>query len=107
MDKQTEKLLRAIPGVGPAMARDLWELGVRSLEDLALRDPQAMYDELCRLKGAHQDRCVLYVFREAAYFAATAPEARDPEKLKWWNWKDAQRAPRPGKAAGRANRETP
>jgi len=88
MDKQTEKRLRAIPGIGPAMARDLWDLGVREVADLAGMEPQAMYDELCRLTRAHQDRCVLYVFRAAVYFARTAPGERDPEKLKWWNWKD-------------------
>jgi len=88
MDKHTEKLLRAIPGVGPAMARDLWDLGLRDVEGLAGRDPQALYDGLCALRGAHQDRCVLYVFRAAVYFASTPPQARDPERLKWWNWKD-------------------
>ncbi|MFZ5427289.1 MAG: helix-hairpin-helix domain-containing protein [Thermodesulfobacteriota bacterium] len=88
MDKQTEKLLRTIPGIGPAMARDLWDLGVRRIEDLARRDPQEMYESLCALTGKHQDRCVLYVFREAVYFAKTPPDERDPDKLKWWNWKD-------------------
>jgi len=88
MDKQTEKLLCTIPGVGPAMALDLWELGIRTMEDLARRDPQELYDTLIAQRGKHQDRCVLYVFREAVYFAATPPARRDPEKLKWWNWKD-------------------
>jgi len=88
MDKQTEKLLRTIPGIGPAMARDLWDLGVRRIEDLAGRDPREMYDALCEMTGKRQDRCVLYVFREAVYFAKTPPDERDPEKLKWWNWKD-------------------
>ncbi|NMB56563.1 pathogenicity locus, partial [Candidatus Beckwithbacteria bacterium] len=32
-----------------------------------------------------QDRCLLYVFRCAVYYAKGG---RDPEKLKWWNWKD-------------------
>ncbi|WP_394701143.1 helix-hairpin-helix domain-containing protein [uncultured Methanolobus sp.] len=32
------------------------------------------------------DRCMLYVFREAVYFASN--EEHDPELLKWWNWKD-------------------
>nr|WP_321429915.1 helix-hairpin-helix domain-containing protein [uncultured Methanolobus sp.] len=29
---------------------------------------------------------MLYVFREAVYFASN--EEHDPELLKWWNWKD-------------------
>lgn len=37
-------------------------------------------------KGFADDRCVLYVFRCAVYFAEhEQPEA---EKLKWWYWKD-------------------
>ncbi len=32
------------------------------------------------------DRCVLYVFRCANYYAAH--KRHDPELLKWWNWKD-------------------
>jgi len=35
-----------------------------------------------------QDRCLLYVFRCAVYYASTSPELYDIEKLKWWNWKD-------------------
>ena len=38
-----------------------------------------MYDRLIRLRGAHQDRCVLYVFRCAVYYASRA--RHDPETL--------------------------
>jgi hypothetical protein len=34
-----------------------------------------------------QDRCLLYVFRGAVYFAETDEDKREREKLKWWNWK--------------------
>ena len=34
-----------------------------------------------------QDRCVLYVFQCAVYFAETREAEREPEKLKWWSWK--------------------
>ncbi|GFK92856.1 hypothetical protein NNJEOMEG_00684 [Fundidesulfovibrio magnetotacticus] len=88
MDKPTEKLLRAVPGIGPSMARDLWDLGVRDMQGLAGSDPRELHDRLAALRGARQDRCVLYVFRCAVYFAATPPGERDPERLKWWNWKD-------------------
>lgn len=79
--------LRRIPGIGPSLARDLLSLGVRRVADLKGADPQALYDRLCERDGQHQDRCVLYTFRCAVYFASTA--APDPEKLKWWHWKDA------------------
>ena len=49
-----------------------------------------MYDRLIRLRGAHQDRCVLYVFRCAVYFQQDPQH--DPERLKWWNWSDANLA---------------
>lgn len=78
--------LQAIPGVGPSIAKDLRDLGYRNVEDLAGGDAEAMYQQLCDLRGQHIDRCVLYVFRCATYFAET--DAHDPELLKWWNWKD-------------------
>ena len=80
------KRLRAIPGVGKAIALDLYDLGYRSPVDLKSEDPQAMYHKLIALRGEHQDRCLLYVFRCGVYFASS--RRHDPEKLKWWNWKD-------------------
>jgi nucleotidyltransferase/DNA polymerase involved in DNA repair len=78
--------LRRAPGVGPATAADLYELGLRSLDDVAAADPQELYDRLCSLAGTRLDRCVLYVFRCAHHFATH--DEHDPELLKWWNWKD-------------------
>lgn len=86
MDPAALKELRRIPGIGPSLAADLYSLGYRRPEDLAQADPEAMYARLEELTGQRQDRCVLYAFRCAVYFVATAhPE---PEKLKWWHWKD-------------------
>jgi hypothetical protein len=78
--------LRRIPGVGPSIARDLLDLGIRRIADLRGQDAQAMYDRLCAQHGAHIDRCMLYVFRCAVYFAET-PDP-DPELTLWWSWKD-------------------
>jgi hypothetical protein len=78
-------LLR-IPGIGPSIAADLHRLGIREVAGLRGRNPQLLYDELCREMGCHVDRCVLYVFRCAVYFASESKH--DPELLKWWNWKD-------------------
>ncbi|MFA5890443.1 MAG: helix-hairpin-helix domain-containing protein [Actinomycetota bacterium] len=80
--------LQAIPGVGPSLSKDLHDLGVRQVSDLTKRDPQVMYEDLCDLRNTHQDRCVLYVFRCAVYYARNSD--RDPELLKWWNWTDAR-----------------
>jgi len=78
--------LCTIPSIGPSLARDLLSLGIHEVSDLKGLDPQALYDQLCEQTGQHHDRCVLYTFRCAVYFASTATP--DPEKLKWWHWKD-------------------
>jgi hypothetical protein len=78
--------LQEIPGVGPSIAHDLWRLGVGSVGDLKGADPQKLYDRLCDLKKTKIDRCALYVFREAVYYASR--KKHDPELLKWWNWQD-------------------
>ncbi len=78
--------LEVIPGVGPSIAADFEQLGYRTVADLEGADAEQLYLDLCDRRGAQIDRCVLYVFRCAVYFASEADP--DPEKLKWWNWKD-------------------
>ena len=78
--------LRSIPGVGPNIAQDLEEIGIHAVADLAGRDPEELYRLDCAHKGFEEDRCQLYVFRLAVYFAEH-PQ-REPEKLKWWYWKN-------------------
>ncbi len=79
--------LQTIPGVGPSISQDLRELGYGSVASLVDQDPEVMYSRLCDMHG-YQDRCVLYVFRCAVYFASN--ESHDRELLKWWNWQDAK-----------------
>jgi len=78
--------LQKIPGVGPSIEKDLKALGYTYVEQLADADPEQMYQRLMQLRGGHIDRCVLYVFRCAVYFAGN--RVHEPQKLKWWNWKD-------------------
>ena len=85
-DPQVLKDLRRIPGVGRSIAVDLWNLGLRGVDGLRGQKPEELYARLEELAGCHVDRCMLYVLRCAVYFAETA--APEPEKLKWWNWKD-------------------
>jgi len=80
------KELQQIPGVGPSIARDLVDIGITSVEDLKGQDPEKLYDISNRAAGVVQDRCLLYVFRCAVYFASTRKPS--PEKLQWWYWKD-------------------
>ena len=85
------KELQRIPGIGPSLARDLFDLGIRAVSDLRRRNPERLYDQLNVLRRAQQDRCVLYAFRCAVYFATESDP--DLERLKWWNWKDAGLVP--------------
>lgn len=79
--------LEEIPGIGPSLARDIESLGYDTVESLCGQNPEAMYERLMSQVGAHVDRCVLYTFRCAVYYAEGG---RDAEKCKWWNWKDEE-----------------
>ena len=80
------KNLKQIPGVGKNIAEDLLDLGFRAPEGLKNENPEHLYERLCALRGRPIDRCMLYVLRCAVYFASHT--RHDPEKLKWWKWKD-------------------
>ena len=80
--------LRRIPGVGEKMEHHLQNIGIRCVEDLVGKDPEELYHLDCLKKGFQDDRCVLYVYRCDVYFAEH--EQHDPEKLKWWYWKDKE-----------------
>lgn len=83
---RNEKTLEHIPGIGPRIAQSLRELGFSEVRDLRDQDPEQMYQNLCALRGRPVDRCVLYTFRCAVYYASNS--RHNPERLKWWNWKD-------------------
>ncbi len=82
------KELQTIPGVGENSSQDLLDLGYRKIHDLKGESPENMYQSLMDLRGQHVDRCVLYVFRCAVYYASNS--VHEPELLKWWNWKDSK-----------------
>lgn len=77
---------KIIPGVGKSMELDFIDLGYDEVADLKGENPEEMYYNLIKLRGVYIDRCVLYVFRCAVYYASH--EKHDKELLKWWNWKD-------------------
>ena len=77
--------LQTIPGVGKSIAQDLRDIGIHSVAQLKGKDPEKIYARSNKFVGTRQDPCLLYVFRCAIYFAEGG---REPEKLKWWNWKD-------------------
>jgi hypothetical protein len=76
------RTLSDLISVGPAMLRDFEILGVRSVAQLARRNPDRLYESLCRVAPQHQDICCLDVFR------AAVAQARDPRlpAEQWWYW---------------------
>jgi ERCC4-type nuclease len=87
MKEDQLKELKSIPGVGKSIAQNLWDIEIRSIEDLRGKSPEKIYEQSNKNAGMVQDRCLLYVFRGAVYFAETDEDKREREKLKWWNWK--------------------
>jgi len=85
--------LQVIPGVGESVEQDFFSLNVKSVDGLRGRNPLSLYNQLMQQQGTHVDKCILYVFRCAVYYADTQECKRDPELLKWWNWSD-KKAPK-------------
>jgi hypothetical protein len=88
---QTEtRRLQDLVSIGPAMLRDLRLLQIRSVAQLARKNPRRMYRDLCRLRGRPQDICCLDVF------TATVAQAKNPqlpvEQCQWWYWSRKRKA---------------
>ena len=90
MKAPRERTLRDLISVGPAIERDFILLGVKSVDELAKREPETLYKQLCRKTGTRQDPCVLDVFRSAV------AQARNPklpaEQCQWWYWSRVRKA---------------
>ena len=78
--------LTTIPGIGSNMKQHLENAGYFFVEDLIGQSPDEIYEKDCIFQGCRVDRCALYAYRLAVAYAEGRIE--DPEKLKWWNWKD-------------------
>lgn len=78
--------LQQIPYVGRRTEEALRVLGFDSIASLRGADPQEIYERECLMTGQKIDRCQLYVYRMAVYYAEN--DVHDPAKLKWWAWKD-------------------
>jgi hypothetical protein len=78
--RMSEHELRALPNVGPAVARMLVRIGVDGEADLRGRDPAELYGRVCESAGARQDVCLLDTFAAIVDHAGGAP-ARP-----WWEY---------------------
>ena len=85
-----ERRLQDLVSVGPAMVRDFELMGIRSVAELRRRNPEKLYERLCRVTGKAQDICCLDVFR------AAVAQARNPrlpaEQCQWWYWSRQRKA---------------
>ena len=85
-----QRQLRDLVSVGPAMLRDFELLGVRTVSQLARRNPEKLYEKLCALSGQAVDICCLDVFR------AAVEQAKNPklsaEQCAWWHWSRKRKA---------------
>jgi hypothetical protein len=75
---RTAQSLEQIPNIGQSVADDLRSIGIKTPRDLIGRNPQQLYDRLCR--RTRQDPCVLDTFTSAVRFMEGAP-ARP-----WWHY---------------------
>jgi len=85
-----EQQLRDLVSIGPAMLRDFELLGVRTVAQLARRNPEKMYEKLCQVTGQTQDICCLDVFR-AAVAQAKNPNLPNDQR-QWWQWSRKRKA---------------
>jgi len=96
---EESRWLLELPNVGPATALDLVKLGIRSQAALARRDPDAMYEAICRADAVRHDPCVRDVFASLVAFANGAPPRP------WWHYtperKASARRPSPARPSGR------
>ena len=68
--------------IGPAMLKDFEKLGIRTVRELARRNPEKLYEQLCMATRQRQDICCLDVFRAAV---AQAKNPRLPAaQCNWW-----------------------
>jgi nucleotidyltransferase/DNA polymerase involved in DNA repair len=85
-----KRRLGDLVSVGPAMLRDFDLMGIRSVAQLARRNPEKLYERLCAKLGQPVDICCLDVF------SATVAQARNPRlaaaRCNWWYWSRKRKA---------------
>jgi hypothetical protein len=82
----SENALRALPNIGPAIAKKLLRLGIEQPADLRGQDPEQLFRRLCDLDGRRHDPCLLDTFVAAVDHANGAP-ARP-----WWYYSRQRKA---------------
>lgn len=85
-----ERALQDLISVGPVTQRLLVSMGITTVAELALRDPESLFREVCRKRRKQQDPCLLDVFH------AAVAQARNPRlplgQCCWWYWSKVRKA---------------
>ena len=81
----TDSLLR-LRNVGKAALADFRRLGIATVGQLATRDADALYVQLCETTRQRHDPCVHDVFTAAIH------EARTGEAIDWWTCTPARKS---------------
>ena len=72
--------LEDLPNIGKAIAADLRRIGILRPDQLAKREPIAIFRELSTVMGHRHDPCVLYTLISVKHFLESG------EALPWWNF---------------------
>lgn len=80
--------LLTLPNVGPATALDLVRLGISEPKQLRRRNPDRLYEALCKIDGVRHDPCVRDVFASVVAYVNGAPPRP------WWAYTPERKAKR-------------
>ncbi len=72
--------LEDLPNIGKSIAADLRRIGILRPDQLAEREPIAVFRALSKAMGHRHDPCVLYVLMSAKHFLERG------EAVPWWKF---------------------
>ena len=81
--------LRDLRNIGPAMLKDFAMLKIQTVEELARRDADTLYEQIQTLTGTRHDPCVWDTY------AAAIHQAKTGEALPWWDFTKLRKARAP------------
>ncbi len=83
--RETTKVLRDLPNVGPAVAKDLEKIGIEVPQQLVGADAFDLYTRLCEVTGIRQDPCMLDTLMSVVDFM------NGGEAKVWWAYTEERK----------------
>ncbi|MGC9351045.1 MAG: helix-hairpin-helix domain-containing protein [Sulfurovum sp.] len=77
--------LTDLPNIGKSLAKDLKDIGIDTPAKLEGKDPYALYQGLCGIRGERQDPCVLDIFISITDFM------NGGEPRVWWDYTEERK----------------